>query len=82
MPRERRNNDIQRERRENEDQRIPPPLQNNVTNEVEESEDGKYEDSNKEINYFGDSLSEGFLTEHDYQNSEFLMQMFIKQKVF
>ena len=32
---------------------------------------GQYEDSYQEINYFGDSLSEGFLTEHDYQNSEF-----------
>ena len=31
IPRERRNNDIQRERRENEDQKVPPPLQNNVT---------------------------------------------------
>ena len=32
IPRERRNNDIQRERREDEDQKVPPPLQNNVTN--------------------------------------------------
>ena len=35
MPRERRKNDIQRERRENEDQRVPPPLQNNVADEEE-----------------------------------------------
>ena len=36
--RERRNNDIQREIRENEDQRVPPPLQNNVADEIEEGE--------------------------------------------
>ena len=29
LPRERRNNDIQRDRRENEEQRIQPPFQNN-----------------------------------------------------
>ena len=45
IPRERRNNDIQRERRENEDYRVPP-IQNNVTNEGEEDEDMQYEDSN------------------------------------
>ena len=38
IPRERRNNDIQRETRENEDQRVPPPLQNNVVDEIEEGE--------------------------------------------
>ena len=37
--REWRNNDIQRERRENQDQRVPPPLENSVTDEVEEGED-------------------------------------------
>ena len=40
IPRERRNNDIQRETREDEDQKVPPPLQNNVTDEGEEEEDG------------------------------------------
>ena len=38
IPREWRNNEIQRERRENEDQRVPPPLQNNVVDEIEEGE--------------------------------------------
>ena len=33
IPKERRNNDIQRERRETEDQKVPPPLQNNVVDE-------------------------------------------------
>ena len=71
IPRERRNNDIQRERRENEDQRVPPPLQNNVVDEIEEDEVSQYEYSNQDLNYFGELVSEGFLTEHDYQNSEF-----------
>ena len=39
IPREWRNNDVQREIRENEDQRVPPPLQNNVVDEIEEGED-------------------------------------------
>ena len=39
IPRERRNNDIQRERREAEDQKVPPPLQNNVIDEGEAEED-------------------------------------------
>ena len=36
IPRERRSNGIQRERRENKYQRVPPPLQNNVVDEIEE----------------------------------------------
>ena len=71
IPRERRNNDIQRERRENEYQRVPPPLQNNIVDEIEEGEDSQYEYSNQDMNYFGELSSEGFLTEHDYHNSEF-----------
>ena len=38
IPRERRNNDIQRERREAEYQEVPPPLQNNVIEEIEVKE--------------------------------------------
>ena len=57
IPIERRNNDIQRERREAEDQKVPPPLQNNVIDEGEEGEDEKFEDTN----YFGELLTEGFL---------------------
>ena len=33
IPKERRNNDKQREKRETEDQKVPPPLQNNVVDE-------------------------------------------------
>ena len=71
IPRERRNNDIQRERREAEDQKVPPPLQNNVIDEGEEEEDGQFEDTNQEINHFGELLTEGFLTEEDYLNYEY-----------
>ena len=53
IPREWRNNHIQRERRENEDQRVPPPLQNHVVDDIEEGEVSQYEDSNQDLNYFG-----------------------------
>ena len=43
MPRERRNNDIQRERKQNEDQRVQPHFQNNLLNEEEEVEELEYE---------------------------------------
>ena len=43
IPRERRNNDIQRERKESEDQRIQPPFQNNLLNEEGEIKDIEYE---------------------------------------
>ena len=50
---------------------MPPPLPNNVTDEGEEEEDGQFEDTNQDINHFGEVLSEGFLTENDYLNSEY-----------
>ena len=71
IPRERRNNDIQRERREAEDQRVPPPLQKNVTDEGEEDEEGQFEDTNPDINLLGDLLTEGFVIEEDFLNSEY-----------
>ena len=45
IPRERWNNDIQREKREAEDQRVPPPLQNNVVDEEEIEEEVFFEDT-------------------------------------
>ena len=48
--RERRNNDIQRERREVEDQRVPPPLQNNVTDEGEEYYDANVFQTEDDLN--------------------------------
>ena len=44
LPRERRNNDIQRERKDNENHRVQPPFQNNLLNEEEEVEELEYED--------------------------------------
>ena len=70
IPRERRNNDIQRERREAEDQKVPPPLQNNVTDEGEIEEEEFFEDLDLDMNYFGEQLIEGFVTEEDFLNSE------------
>ena len=51
LPRERRNNDIQRERKDNEDQRVQPPFQNNLLNEEEGVEDLEYEDLDQNINH-------------------------------
>ena len=71
IPRQRRNNDIQRERRENEDQIVPPPLQNYIINETEEGEDMQDEYLNQDMNYFAEFSTEGFSTEDEYLNSEF-----------
>ena len=71
MPRERRNNDIQRERRENEDQRVPPPLQNNVADEEEVDEELLFEETDQDMNHFGEGLSGGFVTEEEFLNAEY-----------
>ena len=57
IPRERRNNDIQWERRETEDQRGPPPLQKNVVDEEEIEEEVLFEDIDQDMNYFGEQLT-------------------------
>ena len=58
---------------------MPPPLQNNVNDKGEEEEDGQFQDTNQDINYFGELLTEGFLTEEDYLNSEYYrMQIFFR----
>ena len=51
FPRERRNNDIQRERKDNEDQRVHFPFQNNLLNEEEEVEELEYEYLDQNINH-------------------------------
>ena len=71
IPKERRNNDIQREKREAEDQRVPSPLQKNVIDEGEEDEEGQLEDINPDIILLGDLLTEGFVTEEELLNSEY-----------
>ena len=70
MPRERRNNDIQRERRETEDQRVPPPLQNNVADEEEVDDEVIFEDTVQDVNHFGEILSGGFVTEEEFLNAK------------
>ena len=70
-----------REIRENEDQRVPPPLQNNVADEAKEGEDLQYEDSNQDINYFGELLSEGFLMEYVYQNFYFFYSNISQEEI-
>ena len=50
---------------------MPPPLQKNVIDEGEAEEDEHYEHTNQDINHFGELLTEGFLTEEDYLNSEY-----------
>ena len=71
MPRKCRNNDIQRERRENEDQRVPPPLQNNVADEEEVDEELRFEETDQDMNHFGEGFSGGFITEEEFLNAEY-----------
>ena len=72
LPRERRNNDIQRDRRENEEQRIQPPFQNNNVRddesyEIDEGELDYLETEEHNISQFDDDASSHFLTRSDYQ---------------
>ena len=71
IPRERRNNDIQRERRENEDKKVPPPLQNNVVDEEEIEDEVFFEDTYQDMNYFGEQLTENFVIDEYFLNSEY-----------
>ena len=71
MPKERRNNGIQRERKDNEDQRVQPSFQNNLLNEEEEIEELGYEDLDQNINHLEEESYESFLTKYQYQNLEF-----------
>ena len=50
---------------------MPPPLQNNVTDEGEIEEDEQFEDPDQDINYFGEQLTEGFVTEEGFFNFEY-----------
>ena len=63
------NNDIQREGRENEDQRVPPPLQNNVADEEEVDDEVIFEDTDQDMNHFGERLSGGFVIEEELLNA-------------
>ena len=42
-----------------------------MVDDIEEGEVSQYEDTNQDLNYFRELLSDGFLTEHEYQDSQF-----------
>ena len=74
LPRERRNNDIQRERRDNEDQIIQPHFQNNLIGddesyEVDEREVENLDEHEHDIDQFEDDFFSHFLTKSNYQYS-------------
>ena len=50
---------------------MPPTLQNNVVDEEEIEEEVFFEDPDQDMNYFGEQLTEGFVTEEDFLNSEY-----------
>ena len=50
---------------------MPPPLQNNVTDEGEEDGEWQFEDTNPDINLLGDLLTEGFVTEEEFLHSQY-----------
>ena len=50
---------------------MPAPLQHNVNDEGEIEEEEFFEDPDQDMNYFGEQLTEGFVTEEDFLNSEY-----------
>ena len=56
--------------REIEDQRVPPPLQNNVVDEEEVDDEVIFEDTDQDMNHIGEILSGGFFTEEEFLNAE------------
>ena len=74
MPRERWNNDIQRDRQENEEQRIQPPFENNNVrdDEIHEGEIDDLEEQEHTISEFDDDSSSHFLTKVDYHYATIL----------
>ena len=61
---------MQRERKDNEDQRVQPHFQNNLLNEEKEVEELEYEDLDQSIYNLEEESYENFLTKDQYQNSE------------
>ena len=60
---------MERERKDNEDQRVQPPFQNNLLNEEEEVEELEYEYLDQNINHLEEEWHESFLTKAQYKNS-------------
>ena len=50
---------------------MPPPLQNNVANEEEVDEELLFEETDQDMNHFGEGLSGGFVTEEEFLNAEY-----------
>ena len=50
---------------------MPPPLQNNVADEEEVDDELLFEETDQDMNHFGEELSEGFVTEEDFLNAEY-----------
>ena len=50
---------------------MQPPLQNNVVDEEEIEEEVFFDDTDQDMNYFGEQLTEGFVTEEDFLNSKY-----------
>ena len=49
---------------------MPPPLQNNVANEEEVDDEVIFEDTDQDMNHFGERLSGGFVAEEEFLNAE------------
>ena len=49
---------------------MPPPLQNNVADEEEVDEELLFEETDQDMNHFGEVLFEGFVTEEEFLNAE------------
>ena len=50
---------------------MPPPLQNNVADEEEVNEELLFEETDQDMNHFGEGLSGGFVTEEEFLNAEY-----------
>ena len=50
---------------------MPPPLQNNVADEEEVDDELVFEETDQDMNHFGEGLSGGFVTEEEFLNAEY-----------
>ena len=50
---------------------MPPPLQNNVADEEEVDDELIFEETDQDMNHFGEGLSGGFVTEEEFLNAEY-----------
>ena len=50
---------------------MQPPLQNNVANEEEVDDELIFEETDQDMNHFGEGLSGGFVAEEEFLNAEY-----------